>query len=381
MTNEAAGKPRLDLGKRLGIVVSGSLAKGVEVKLDSSASVEDMAVGRYVVIDGQNKRFFAMVDDVSLGTIDQKLSVIPPDVSDPFIAEVISGTATYGKLHVVPYLIIGGDAQGLIEGPQPVKTVPEHFSAVREAGEGDMELVFGGEDAKHFYVGNPLDMETKVCLNLPEFVKRSNGVFGKSGTGKTFLTRLLLIGMIQSGAAASLVFDMHSEYGWEGQREDGHKVKGLKQIFPSQVAVFALDEENARRRKVATDYVVDIGYDEIEPEDIELLRETLNLTQPAVEAVHSLAQEFGDRKWLERSLALTSTSSSNSVDSPISPPTYWWPMSSPGASTTSTGSAPRGPWPRMLRGHTPWSSSSKRPTSSSTTSWRGRPSSAPSPAR
>ncbi|MFQ6090768.1 MAG: helicase HerA domain-containing protein, partial [Candidatus Bipolaricaulia bacterium] len=295
MTDEA-------LGKRLGIVVSGSLTKGVEVKLDSSASVEDMAVGRYVVIEGQGKRFFGMVSDVSLGTMDQKLSVTPPDTSDPFIAEVISGTATYGKLHVVPMLTIGGDT--LLQGPQPVKTIPEHFSPVREAAASDMELVFGGEDAKHFYVGNPLDMETKVCLNLPEFVKRSNGVFGKSGTGKTFLTRLLLIGLIQSKAAASLVFDMHSEYGWEGKREDGRKVKGLKQLFPSQVAVFALDEENARRRRVAIDYIVDIGYDEIEPEDIELLQETLNLTQPALEAVYSLAREFGERSWLERFLAL-----------------------------------------------------------------------------
>ncbi|GAI56845.1 unnamed protein product, partial [marine sediment metagenome] len=30
-------------GQRLGIVTSGSLTKGVEVRLDSSASVEDMA--------------------------------------------------------------------------------------------------------------------------------------------------------------------------------------------------------------------------------------------------------------------------------------------------------------------------------------------------
>jgi hypothetical protein len=33
---------------RLGIVVSGSVTRGVEVKLDSSSLVEGMAVGRYV---------------------------------------------------------------------------------------------------------------------------------------------------------------------------------------------------------------------------------------------------------------------------------------------------------------------------------------------
>jgi DNA helicase HerA-like ATPase len=286
-------------GERLGIVVGGSLTGGMEVKLDSATPIEEMAVGRYVVIEGQKSWFFGMITDVSLGTIDQQLAITPPDVTDPFIAEVIAGTSTYGKLKVVPHLTISGDAMSILEGPQPVKTVPAHFSTVREASERDVELVFGREDERHFYVGTPLDMETKVCLNIPEFVKRSNGVFGKSGTGKTFLTRLLLIGMVQKKAAANLIFDMHNEYGWEGTSEHVPNVKGLKQLFPSQVAVFALDEESARRRKVSTDYIVEIGYDEIEPEDIALLRETLNLTEPAMEAVYQLGREFGQQRWLE----------------------------------------------------------------------------------
>ena len=291
--------------QRLGIVVSGSLNKGVEVRLDSSASVEDMAVGRYVTIEGQRQRFFGMITDVSLGVIDQKLTLTPPDVSDPFTAEVLAGTSTYGTIHVSPYLTIGGDVASLLEGPQPVKTVPTHFSVVNLASQRDVELVFGSEDERKFYIGTPLDMETKVCLNLEEFVKRSNGVFGKSGTGKTFLTRLLLIGMLQKGTAASLVFDMHSEYGWEGRSEQGRKVKALKQLFPEKVAVFTLDEESSRRRRVSTDFVVRIGYDEIEPEDIGLLRQTLNLTDASVQAVYQLYQEFGYQRWIEATLHLT----------------------------------------------------------------------------
>jgi DNA helicase HerA-like ATPase len=284
---------------RLGTVISGSLTRGVEVRLDASVSVEDMAVGRYVAIDGAKHRFFGMITDVSLETIDPSVAITPPDISDPFIAQVITGTTIYGKLRVLPMLTIGGDAASILEGPQPAKTVPAHFSGVKLASQRDVEIVFGAEDEKRFYVGTPLDMETKVCLDIPEFVKRSNGVFGKSGTGKTFLTRLLLVGMLQKNAAVSLVFDMHSEYGWEGKTEKGYKVKGLKQLFPSKVAIFTLDEESSKRRKVSTDVVVRIGYDEIEPEDIELLRQTLNLTEASAQTVYQLAREFGDRKWLE----------------------------------------------------------------------------------
>lgn len=286
--------------RRLGIVVSGSLTQGIEVKLDSGASVEEMKVGRYVTIEGEKYCFVGMVTDVSLAVADPCLSIAPPDVSDPFIAEVIKGTSIYGLLHVVPMLTLAGDATSLLEGPQPAKTVPAHFSLVREASERDLEMVFGEEDERHVHIGSPLDMETKVCLDAVRFVERSNGIFGKSGTGKTFLTRILLMELVQRNAAANLVFDMHNEYGWEGSSESGHKVKGLKPLFSSKVAVFTLDEESSRRRGVSVDFVVEMGYGEVEPEDIEMLRETLNLTDRGIDAIHEIAEHYGSKKWLER---------------------------------------------------------------------------------
>ena len=116
----------------------------------------------------------------------------PPDVSDPFIAEVVQGTTAFGAMDVEPMLALGSDPLTMGDGPQPAKTVPPHFSPVQLASEGDVQLVFGEEDDRHFWIGSPLDMETRLCLDMPELVMRSNGVFGKSGTGKTFLTRLLL---------------------------------------------------------------------------------------------------------------------------------------------------------------------------------------------
>ena len=285
-------------GQKLGMVVAGSLTDGMDVKLDAGASVEDVKVGTFVTIQGERLRFFGVVTDVSLGATDPTLSLSPPDVSDPYIASVVSGTAAYGRINVEPMLVQD------IEGPQPAKTVPAHFSPVSQASERDIELVFGAEDESHFWIGSPLDMKTKLCLNIPELVQRSNGVFGKSGTGKTFLTRLLLIGILQSREAVNLVFDMQSEYGWKGYSEGGSEVKGLKQLFSSKVAVFSLDEESSRRRGLAPDYVVRIGYDEVEPEDIEILRETLGLSQVAADAAHSLQRHFGAKRWLKEFLSV-----------------------------------------------------------------------------
>ncbi|MFQ5861136.1 MAG: helicase HerA domain-containing protein, partial [Dehalococcoidia bacterium] len=289
----------------LGVVMGGSLTGGLEVKLEPEASVEDIKVGTFITVRGEHLHFFGVVTDVSLEATDPRLRGVPASLDDPFLTQVLSGTTAYGAIKVLPMLTISGDAASLELGPQPAKTVPSHFSRVYPAEDRDIELVFGREDERHFYIGNPLDMETKVCLDLGQFVQRSNGVFGKSGTGKTFLTRLLLIGLLQKSEAVNLVFDMHSEYGWSGRDPERRRtVKGLKQLFGSRVAVFSLDEESSRRRGISPDAVVTIGYDEIEPQDVEILREALNLSEVAADAAYLLQRRFGRREWVSGFLAL-----------------------------------------------------------------------------
>ena len=292
------------LRRRLGMVVAGSLEQGVAVKLDPSASVEDIKLGTFVTIDGQRRRFFGIITDMALESTDSRLKATPPDIANPLIAQAVSGTVAYATLQVRPMLTIGGDVESILEGPQPAKSIPTHFAGVYQASPEDVASVFGGEDDRHIWIGSPLDMEeTRVCLDLGEFVKRSNGVFGKSGTGKSFLTRILLAGILQKDVAVNLVFDMHSEYGWQGTSEDGHMVKGLKQLFGSRVAVFSLDEESSRRRGLTPDFLVRIGYQEIQPEDIETLAGVLNLTENARQATYRLQRELGPG-WLSRFLKL-----------------------------------------------------------------------------
>ena len=291
----------------LGMVVSGSLTDGMVVRLDADRSIEEIKVGTFVNIQGQHMRFFGVVTDAALASMDPSMPTQPPDVSDPFIAQVVSGTAAYGTITVEPMLTIGGmDSIAGLDGPQPARTVPPHFSRVGTATDTDIRTVFGEEDDRHFWIGSPLDMETRLFLNIEEMVKRSNGVFGKSGTGKTFLTRLLLAGILQKDAASNLVFDMHNEYGWQGTSEGATStVKGLKQLFPSKVAVFSLDEQSSRTRGINPDYVVRIGLEEIEPEDVQMLRESLNLSEVAADAAYSLQRKFGARGWLKSFLSIS----------------------------------------------------------------------------
>lgn len=282
----------------LGTVVSGSLSGGLTVKLDPRFSMERLAVGRYVVIRGREtgRRFFGIITDIELGSTNQDLARRPPAVDDEFTAQVYSGGLAFGMIHVTPMLVLDEeDAE-----PKPIKTIPVHFSPIFEASAADVERVFGPEDRTHFYVGTPLEMEqVQVNLDLQRFVERSSGVFGKSGTGKSFVTRTLLAGIVRSGLASALVFDMHNDYGWSVRGEHG-EVKGLRQLFPGgQVSVITLDPDTSRARGSKIDRVLSIGYDQLEPEDVEMLASQLALSDVQRNALYYLRRRLGP-KWVAK---------------------------------------------------------------------------------
>ena len=166
LTNEPTDRP----AKRLGIVVAGSLSKGLDIKLDRDARIEETAVGRYVVVQSGDYRFFSLITDVALDSTNPLIEKTPPDADDDFVREVMQGTSTFGRLHVSPMLVL---QEGASE-PKPVKTVPSHFAPVYEATPQDVSRIFGDESQKgYFEIGEPLDMEgIKIYLNLKRFAER-----------------------------------------------------------------------------------------------------------------------------------------------------------------------------------------------------------------
>jgi uncharacterized protein len=285
----------------LGTVVGGSLSAGLTVRLNPRLTIERLAVGRYVVVQGQSgRRFFGLITDVALDATNPDLGRRLPDTDDAFVAEVFGREVAFGTIQVTPMLMLDPEA----DQPRPVKTIPAHFAAVREASAQDVARVFGAEDTTHFHIGSPLEMESvQVNLDLARFVERSSGVFGKSGTGKSFITRILLAGIIRSGRASALIFDMHNDYGWAVKDEAGREVKGLRQLFlDGRVAVFTLDDETSRARNSKVDRVLRIGYQQIEPEDLELLAGLLGLNDVQIGALYTLHRRLGDG-WIGRILS------------------------------------------------------------------------------
>lgn len=303
--------------KRLGVVVDGSFTAGLTVRLDPGRSTEDLQIGSFMVVQGREYTYFCMLSDLQLRTSDARLIAKPPQGFTPFVARVLSGSATYAMAVVKPMLMManvdvadpsrqltGETAEA--RGVMSVRTIPMHYAELVEATEIDFLTVFGSPDRpNHFVFGQPLTMDLPICLNLAQFMERSSGIFGQTGTGKSFTAFLLLAGIIRHDIGSTLIFDVHGEYAYGKESEAKVHVKGLKHLFGSKVRVYTLDPSDANKPGRAADGVLQIGMNQIEPEDVILMAQELGLTAKASTMMGLLVDEYHDR-WLSALIEMDS---------------------------------------------------------------------------
>ena len=282
---------------QVGHVISGSLTEGFIVKIQADVDIEQIKTGQFVAIEGNQLLFFSIITNIQLECNTPEIFYDSPALKSSLLYNIIQKQHLFATVHIKPMLSLNQN-----KTVSSVKTIPHHFATVRKATEQDIALIFGRESdpsRKFFNVGKPLEMDTPVCINLEKLIERSSGIFGKTGTGKTFLTRLVISGLIKTEKAATIIFDMHNEYGLQARQEGGGQsfVKGLKTLFPTRVALFSIDPLSTQQRGSAPDVTVHISYLEIEIEDILSLQHELNLHTTAIEAAYLIGNKY-KKRWL-----------------------------------------------------------------------------------
>ncbi len=296
--------------KFAGYVIGGSLNEGLRVRL--TIPPEQIQEGGFVVVENGDWLFYGLVTDIQLGSTDPRFADEQSEARLPGgLARLLHGQTLYTNIEVLPALMLerGPDLNDpryaewrknhkVDPVPVPVKTVPEHHAAVRLAEAGDVAAIFGKqEEKKHFVIGTTREQGHPVCIDLEKFVQRSAGIFGATGTGKSFLTRIILAGLIHFDKASVLMFDMHNEYGYDDTASDtGQNVIGLRTKFPGRVRVVGLGRGTMIRGK-APDFNLEIAESDILPGDIEMLTRELNLKETTPVTLEALFHQFGSN-WL-----------------------------------------------------------------------------------
>jgi hypothetical protein len=305
---------------QIGYLVGGGLKENFRVRL--TVSSQEIQEGAFVVLQSGDWNYYGIVTDIQLGATDPRFADEQTEVRFPAqIAKALHGQTLFANLEVLPNLMLeigpepgtpeqiqwqGKIDAGLKDQPHilPVKNVPPHHAQVYLAGEGDIAEIFGKPDEDgNFIIGYTREQGHPVCVNLDKFVQRSSGVFGATGTGKSFLTRLVLAGLMHYGRASVLVLDMHNEYGFDDIASDTKQaVTGLKTKFKSRVNVVGLGAGATIRGQVP-DFNLEIAMSDISSSDIEMLTRELNLKETTPTTLNALYTSFRDG-WFQRFKAM-----------------------------------------------------------------------------
>jgi uncharacterized protein len=300
---------------RVGYVIGGSLKDQLIVRL--TIRPHEIQEGSFVVIDSGIWNFYGLVSNIQLGATDARFAEQQTLMRFPApIIKMLHEQTLYTNLEVMPVLMLesGPDPKNdsayhdwqKTQGderphPMPIKTVPEHQADVWQASAGDIAEIFGDPDdkrKKHFVLGTTREQDHPVCIDLEKFVQRSSGIFGATGTGKSFLTRMMLAGLIHHNAASILMFDMHNEYGFDDLASDTKTaVPGLRSKFRSQVRVVGLGADTSVHGQ-PVDFTLELAQQDINPGDIELLSRELDLKDTTPVTLQALTASFG-RNWFK----------------------------------------------------------------------------------
>jgi DNA helicase HerA-like ATPase len=299
----------------IGYIVGGGLKEGFYIRLTVPA--DQVQEGSFVVSDSGRFRYYGLVTDLRLGSTDPRFADEKSDRMQPAIQQALLGKTLFTTLQMYPTLLLDrGPELGTPErdvwetniergvenpGPKPVKTVPAHHTPVRQADEADVAEIFGKDG---FIVGHTIEQGYPVRLDLDRFVQRSSGIFGATGTGKSFLTRMVLAGLMCENVAAALVFDMHNEYAFDDTDTDRQvRVRGLKSIFGQHVQVAALGK-GATVGSHTPDFTLELALSDFRTADITLLAGALNLTDTAAVTLNALVRAFKEGSWFVKFMKL-----------------------------------------------------------------------------
>ncbi|ADQ40631.1 protein of unknown function DUF87 [Caldicellulosiruptor acetigenus I77R1B] len=287
---------------RIGKIIGGSYSEGLAIKVEDDSVVESTRIGTILVSETEKRKYYCMLTDMVIeGMNKQALTELPRGTSNYLLNRITRGTSIYTVFKAQPVLSFDLEERK----NQPIRNIPPHASSVRRATYDDISDVFGSfekDPNRYFPVGNILDMDesSTVCIDMERFIERSSGIYGRTGTGKSFIARLLMAGIILCDKASLLIFDAHSDHGPDSVDEENRPVKGLKSLFGTKVQIMTIENTSS----MAGVLPIEIDVRDVEIEDILSIAEELNLNETAQQVMIALKNKLDaeGKHWLEEIL-------------------------------------------------------------------------------
>ncbi len=262
---------------KIGEIVAASVIDGLVAKLQLG-NPEELRIAYPVIVQGERYDFYCLVEDVLNEASDIADQLAGSTISDvvvprPETHEGYGGPIFYSKAKLRMIQLVDRDTKALSE-PQ---TIPPYFAECRHATRQDVERIYE-PTAKSAPLGTITGVEPfYVHVDMEKLVEKPFAIFGRTGTGKSILNKLVCTAILSRDAGSVLIFDMHGEYGVYSKTD---KTEGLKYYFPHKVEIFSLDPKNTE----AKPFVLDS--DQITPEDLIIAFQ--DLTPPMIDHIYQI---------------------------------------------------------------------------------------------
>lgn len=200
-------------GELIGYVVDGQARENIRVQIRHPNQL--IQINDFVRIESKNGVFFGVVRDIAISPSQHDFPIF--DINDGVLRAYVH--KNWNRRYVYVQLLYMERWGGQL---MPALDIPEQGDGVKLATQYDLDLVMLRQ-AGQAHIDRPDDAYTlgtlmreglQVRIHLRDLVRLSFGVFGMSGTGKTFFMVPLIARIIAQGLAGALIFDFHNDYSY-----------------------------------------------------------------------------------------------------------------------------------------------------------------------
>ncbi|HDI74564.1 MAG TPA: ATP-binding protein [Thermoprotei archaeon] len=298
--------------KAIAQVCGGSSTKGISAKLLPPFSCEDISVGESILVRGRRDTLFLTIvgeiqhfegeNYASMLTKIRELSDNPEAlkyIQDSSVGEILSS-----KISLIPI------ALSRQNNVSEADTIPDFLCYCFKPEEKHIKIFYGEIDYKASWpIGYPKAQkslkEIFIPVNIDALLRNSFAIYGKSGTGKTYMGNILATFIVgynycvpEEEKVSMLIFDLHSEYSLYLLDPTGKPViEGVAKAFDEDFVVYTIDKEFTTLNPDAR--LLKISAKNITIEDLVICSEALGLTERFSDYAYSIEAKLRHRTGLK----------------------------------------------------------------------------------
>lgn len=291
-------------------VCGGSSAKGIDARILPPYSSEDISVGESLLVEGRRSSvFLTVVSEIKHHEGESyafMLSKIEGLARDPhnikYVQDTAVGELLSSKISLIPIAVYRD--KRIFEAD----TIPDFLSRCFKVTKDYIRIFYGDIDYKYRWpIGLPKANREKedqafIPINIDALLRNSFAIYGKSGTGKTYMGNILasfIVGynhsVSEEDRVSMLIFDLHSEYSHFLLDPTGKPlVEGVARAFNEDFIVFTLDE--AFTKVLPDARLLKISASNIDVDDLLICSEALGLTEKFGDYAYAITNAIRNRR-------------------------------------------------------------------------------------